>query len=61
MATVSIICTVLNEGPAIQKLLDSLSRQTRPADEIIFVDGGSTDDTVLFCRHLPQKINCRCG
>jgi glycosyltransferase involved in cell wall biosynthesis len=43
---VSVICTVLNEGPAIQKLLDSLAEQTHPPNEIIFVDGGSSDDTV---------------
>jgi glycosyltransferase involved in cell wall biosynthesis len=42
---VSLICTVLNEGPAIERLLHSLAQQTRPPDEIIFVDGGSTDQT----------------
>lgn len=43
---VSVICTVLNEGVAIQKLLDSLVGQTRRPDEVVIVDGGSTDDTV---------------
>ena len=43
---VSIICTVLNEGDNITKLLKSLGAQTTPAHEIIFVDGGSTDNTV---------------
>ena len=45
---VSLICTTLNEGLSIQKLLDSLMRQTCMPDEIIFVDGGSTDDTVAI-------------
>jgi glycosyltransferase involved in cell wall biosynthesis len=43
---ISVICTVLNEGESIQKLLDTLLQQTRPADELIFVDGGSSDQTV---------------
>jgi glycosyltransferase involved in cell wall biosynthesis len=45
IVNVSIICTVLNEGQSIQNLLNSLLRQTRPPDEVVFVDGGSTDDT----------------
>jgi len=45
---VSLICTTLNEDLSIQKLLDSLVRQTRWPDEIIFVDGGSSDDTVAI-------------
>mgnify|MGYP005849400087 CR=1 FL=1 len=59
---VSVICTVLNEGQAIKKLLDSLAEQSRPADEIIFVDGGSSDDTVAILEnfavehHLPLKV-----
>ena len=48
MTKVSVICTVLNEGGSIQKLLDTLLQQTRPADELIFVDGGSSDQTVTI-------------
>ena len=43
---VSLICTVLDEGDSIQTLLDSLVSQTRAADEIVIVDGGSQDQTV---------------
>jgi glycosyltransferase involved in cell wall biosynthesis len=45
---VSVIATVLNEGPAIRRLLDSLAAQTRAPDEVVIVDGGSSDDTVAI-------------
>jgi glycosyltransferase involved in cell wall biosynthesis len=59
---VSVVCTVLNEGASITRLLDSLAQQTRLPDEIIFVDGGSADDTVALLRRyadqfqLPLKV-----
>ncbi|TAK21048.1 MAG: glycosyltransferase [Chloroflexota bacterium] len=43
---VSVICPVLNEGASIEALIDSLLDQSRPPDEIVIVDGGSSDDTV---------------
>jgi len=52
---VSIICTVLNEGDHITKLLTSLAKQTRPAHEIIFVDGGSSDNTVAVLEKFAAK------
>lgn len=45
---VSLICTVLNEGAAIERLLESIRQQTYPPDEVIFVDGGSIDNTVTI-------------
>ncbi|MHB1295915.1 MAG: glycosyltransferase [Anaerolineae bacterium] len=42
---VSVIATVYNEAACIEHLLDSLARQTVAPDEIVIVDGGSTDDT----------------
>lgn len=58
---VSVICTVLNEGAAIGELLDGLARQTRPPDEVVVVDGGSTDDTldVLRCAGAEGRIPLR--
>ncbi len=44
--TVSVIATVYNEGAAVDDLLASLVRQTRRPDEVVIVDGGSTDDTL---------------
>ena len=43
---VSVIATVYNEASSITGLLDSLARQTRPPDEVVIVDGGSTDGTL---------------
>ncbi len=43
---VSVIVTVLNEGPAVEHLLQSLATQSRPPDEVVIVDGGSTDGTL---------------
>jgi glycosyltransferase involved in cell wall biosynthesis len=45
---VSVIATILNEGSAIHSLLDSLAAQTRVPDEVVIVDGGSTDDTLAI-------------
>ncbi len=46
MVRVSLIATVRNEEQSIGRLLDSLAAQTRQPDEVIFVDGGSSDGTV---------------
>ncbi|TFH43142.1 MAG: glycosyltransferase [ANME-2 cluster archaeon] len=43
---VSLICTLKNEELSIGEFLDSLLSQSRQPDEIIIVDGGSTDGTV---------------
>lgn len=42
---VSLIATVKNEGGTIGAWLDSIGRQTRHPNEIVIVDGGSSDDT----------------
>lgn len=43
---VALITTVLNEAASLPALLDSIDAQTRPPDELIAVDGGSTDGTL---------------
>jgi glycosyltransferase involved in cell wall biosynthesis len=42
---VSIVCTVRDEADNIAALLDSMLAQTRPADEIVINDCGSSDAT----------------
>lgn len=64
---VSVIATVKNEAQAVHRLLDSLAAQTRPPDEVVIVDGGSTDGTVEvleeYCADgaLPLKVLTRPG
>ncbi|GAA3750139.1 glycosyltransferase [Terriglobus aquaticus] len=45
MPTVSVIATVLNESETIGGLLASMQMQTLAPDDIVIVDGGSTDGT----------------
>jgi len=42
---VSLICTLKNEESSVTQFLDSLLYQSRQPNEIIIVDGGSTDKT----------------
>jgi glycosyltransferase involved in cell wall biosynthesis len=64
--SVSVICTVLNEVTQVDELLSSLAKQTRTPDEIIIVDGGSTDGTWdalarWRSRELPLRLIRRPG
>lgn len=45
---VSVVITVLNEEKSIKKLLRALVNQNKKASEIIIIDAGSTDNTVLI-------------
>jgi glycosyltransferase involved in cell wall biosynthesis len=55
-APLSVIATVKNEASSIHALLDSLRRQTRAPDEIIVVDGGSTDGTLSILQHAEPPV-----
>ncbi len=56
---VSVITTVKNEGLALPGLLESLANQTRPPDEVIFCDGGSTDDTLAVLESYRHQLPLR--
>jgi glycosyltransferase involved in cell wall biosynthesis len=43
--SVSVIATVRDEVRSVDRFLDALANQTRPPDEVVIVDGGSTDGT----------------
>jgi glycosyltransferase involved in cell wall biosynthesis len=56
---VSVVATVLNEAASVARLLESLAAQTRPPDEVLFCDGGSTDGTMALLEaesRLPLQI-----
>lgn len=50
MPRLSVIIPTLNESAFLPALLDALFAQTRPADEIIVADAGSTDGTADLAR-----------
>jgi glycosyltransferase involved in cell wall biosynthesis len=62
---ISVIVTVKNEGDNLHFLLDSLCNQTCPPDEIIVVDGGSSDNTLdvlyTYAVQLPLLVLCYPG
>ena len=61
---VSVVFTVLNEAQSLSRLLDSLAAQTRPPDEVVVCDGGSTDGTLPLLEsegRLPLRIIRRPG
>ncbi len=54
---ISFITTVFKEEETIKKFLESLFIQTKLPDEIIIVDGGSTDNTVLVISNSKFQIS----
>ena len=52
---VSIVIPVRDEEHSIRELLDSLLAQTRPPDEIVITDGGSTDATPQIIEEYIRK------
>jgi len=50
MGTISVIVPSFNDADLLAACLDALAMQTRPADEIIVVDNGSTDATTDVAR-----------
>lgn len=52
---ISICITVKNEEKWIGILLDSLLVQSKKADEIVIVDGGSEDKTTEIIKHYQKK------
>ncbi|WP_240793657.1 glycosyltransferase family A protein [Arthrobacter sp. BB-1] len=58
---VSVVIPTRNDARMLEACLELLSRQTRPADEIIVVDNASTDNTAGICsaagvRRIPVDV-----
>lgn len=57
---VSLIATVFNEADNIGRFAGSILAQTRRPDEVVIVDGGSTDGTPeVICRELEGRVPLR--
>lgn len=56
MLKVSLITTVKNEADSMERLLESILAQSRQPEEVIIVDGGSTDGTVEVIRAYQGKL-----
>ena len=61
MSKVTLISTVFNEAGSIQRFCDSILIQTVIPDEIVIVDGGSTDDTVSLIQNALSCIGKQCS
>lgn len=59
MATIGLIVTVLNEEESLQSLLESIEQQTRLPNEVVIVDGGSTDLTQQILAHWKAPCSYR--
>lgn len=53
---ITAIIPAYNAGGHIARSLDSVLKQTLPADEIIVVDDGSSDDTAQVVRSFGDKV-----
>lgn len=56
----ALICTIYNESDAIEALLNSIHNQSQKPDEIIFVDAGSTDNTVHKINSFSKENSLAC-
>ena len=56
MSTVTILVPTLNESRALPQTLASLARLDPQPDEILIVDGGSEDDTVVLAQAAGMTV-----
>ncbi|MCD2443806.1 glycosyltransferase family 2 protein [Agromyces sp. SYSU K20354] len=56
MVTISVVVPSYNDAGYVAACLEALAAQTRPADEIIIVDNGSTDATADVARAAGVRL-----
>lgn len=57
MRKTSVIVPILNEEKSIEKLLIGLQKQTVQPNEVVLIDGGSTDDTLSLIKVFAKKYD----
>lgn len=57
-ARITAILPCYNHSHYLPERIKSVLAQTRPVDEIIFLDDASTDDSVLLARRLLDNAHC---
>lgn len=56
MATISIVTPCLNQGEYLEATLTSILRGSRPPDELVVVDGGSTDGSIDVIHRFEKEL-----
>lgn len=55
---ITVVIPIYNAATLITRCIDSILDQTTLPLEVIIVDDGSTDDSLLVCRGLEQQHSC---
>lgn len=56
MARVAVVIPTWNRAELLEKVLESLARQTHPVDRVIVVDNGSTDNSAEIARRSGADV-----